>query len=97
MRIVNPVTELRPWDDGQSTEVVLGRAAFTSSSVKTFGQSSVNKAWGLAVSENGTLFAVDRNNNLHVARAAYNRLLVFYNAPAKTKESRTFGPCAVRG
>lgn len=64
----NPPPAVPPWDIGQSAEAVLSQSDFTSSGVKPLGQSSTNKPWGLAVSDNGVLFVVDQLNAHRVIR-----------------------------
>ena len=61
--------------NGASADIVLGKPDFTDASVPaSANQSNIYYPYALAV---------DQNNNLYVADGAYNRLLVFYNAPSK--------------
>jgi sugar lactone lactonase YvrE len=61
--------------NGASADIVLGKPDFTNSSVPASAdQSTIYYPYALAV---------DQNNNLYVADGAYNRLMVFYNAPSK--------------
>lgn len=62
--------------NGASADIVLGQADFATGSVPASASASnIYFAYALAV---------DQNNNLYVADGAYNRCLVFYNAPSKT-------------
>ncbi len=65
---IEPAPIVPPWDIGHGAEAVLGQSDFTSTNVKTLGQSSVNKPWGLAISDNGTLFAIDQLNAHRILR-----------------------------
>jgi sugar lactone lactonase YvrE len=61
--------------NGASADIVLGKPAFTDSTTPaSANQSNIYFPYALAV---------DQNNNLYVADGAYNRVMVFYNAPAK--------------
>ncbi len=61
--------------NGAAADIVLGKPDFTDASVPaSANQSNIYFPYALAV---------DQNNNLYVADGAYNRLLVFYNAPSK--------------
>ncbi len=62
--------------NGAPADIVLGKSNFTDSSVpSSASQADIYFPYALAV---------DANNNLYVADGAYNRLLIFYNAPAKS-------------
>lgn len=78
-----PTSPVPPWDIGQSAEAVLGQSDFTSSNVKTLGQSSVNKPWGMAISDNGTLFVIDQLNA--------HRILRFDNVNSKANGANADG------
>jgi sugar lactone lactonase YvrE len=78
-----PAQTVPPWDTGQSAEAVLGQCDFTSSNVKTLGQSSTNKPWGLAISDNGTLFVIDQLNS--------HRILRFDNVNSKANGANADG------
>jgi DNA-binding beta-propeller fold protein YncE len=61
--------------NGAPADIVLGKANFTSGSTpSTVTASTIYFPYALAV---------DNQKNLYVADGALNRLLVFYNAPAK--------------
>jgi sugar lactone lactonase YvrE len=61
--------------NGAAADIVLGKSDFSDASVPaSANQSDIYYPYALAV---------DQNNNLYVADGAYNRLLVFYNAPSK--------------
>ncbi len=61
--------------NGASADIVLGKPAFTDSTTPASAtQSNIYYPYALAV---------DQNNNLYVSDGPYNRVLVFYNAPAK--------------
>ena len=55
-----PITNVPPWDNGQSAEAVFGQSTFTASGSRPVGQSSVNSAWGMVTDANGNLFVVDQ-------------------------------------
>ena len=62
--------------NGAAADIVLGKSTFTDGTVPAAAsQSAIYFAYALAV---------DQNNNLYVADGAYNRCLVFYNAPTKS-------------
>lgn len=61
--------------NGAPADIVLGKPDFTDASVPaSANQSNIYFPYALAV---------DQNNNLYVADGAYNRLLIYYNAPSK--------------
>jgi sugar lactone lactonase YvrE len=62
--------------NGAAADIVLGKPDFADASVPASASPS-NIYYPYAL-------AVDQNNNLYVADGAFNRLLVFYNAPSKT-------------
>ena len=72
-----------PWDTGQSAEGVLGQSDLVSTGVKSIGQSSTNKPWGLAISTDGTLFVVDQ--------LLADRVVRFNSAPTKANGANADG------
>jgi sugar lactone lactonase YvrE len=79
----NPEIPVPPWEIGQSAEAVLGQSDFTSSALRTLGQGSVNKPYGMAISSSGTLFVVDQLDA--------HRILRFDNVNAKANGTNADG------
>ncbi len=65
--------------NGASADIVLGKA--------DFGNGSTPASATASVIYYPYSLAVDQNNNLYVADGAYNRVLVFYNAPSKSNNA----------
>ncbi len=62
--------------NGAAADIVLGKQNFTDGSAPSFLASDSTLSLPYAL-------AVDKNDNLYVADGGYNRVLVFYSAPAK--------------
>jgi hypothetical protein len=60
--------------NGDSADIVLGKPDFSDNSVPGVNRNSIYLPYALAV---------DARKNLYVADGGFNRVLVFYNAPAK--------------
>ncbi|MFA6456759.1 MAG: NHL repeat-containing protein [Bacteroidota bacterium] len=77
-----PITEVPPWENGQSAEAVFGHSTFTATGLDSVGQNTIPGPWGLTVSANGTLFVVDQRAH---------RILRYNNAATKASGANADG------
>ena len=71
-----------PWNTGQSAEALFGHTTFTATGTDSVGQNTIPGPFGLAVSDNGTLFVVDQRAH---------RILRFNSAATKASGANADG------